>query len=204
MTPTTEQKALAATRTEWVLRFSQSLLVGAGVIALCYFAFAKLDAWVYQANAKRLLDSQIQMQQEKRVSPPQPAAKDGDVLGRVEIPRLGISVAVLKGTSSRILRLGAGHIEGTALLGEPGNSGIAGHRDTFFRPLKNIRQNDEIQIQTATGLSRYRVDWFRVVGPGDMSVMAPSTEAALTLVTCYPFYYFGAAPKRFVVHAQKL
>jgi sortase A len=203
MTPTTEQKSLVPTRTEWVLRSSRWLLVGVGVIALSYFAFAKLDAWVYQASANRSLDSQIQMQREQ-ISPPQPAAKDGDVLGRVDIPRLGMSVAVLKGTSSRILRLGAGHIEGTALLGGPGNSGIAGHRDTFFRPLRNIRQNDEIEIQTATGLSRYRVDWFRVVGPGDMSVLARSTESELTLVTCYPFYYFGAAPKRFVVHAQKL
>ena len=114
-----------------------------------------------------------------------------------------MSVAVLQGTTSRILRLGAGHIEGTALPGEGGNSAIAGHRDTFFRELKGIRQNDEIQLQTPSGLFRYEVDWVKVVAPDDISVLAPSTESALTLVTCYPFYFFGAAPKRFVVHAQE-
>lgn len=103
-----------------------------------------------------------------------------------------------------MLRLGAGHIEGTPLPGEPGNSGIAGHRDTFFRELKDIRRNDEIQIQTATGLLRYEVDWVKVVEPNDTTVLEPSTaESTLTLVTCYPFYFVGPAPNRFVVHARK-
>jgi sortase A len=102
-----------------------------------------------------------------------------------------------------MLRLGAGHIESTPLPGEAGNSGIAGHRDTFFRELKDIQSNDEIQIQTATGLFRYEVDWVRVVTPDDISVLAPSTDSVLTLVTCYPFYFVGPAPKRFVVRAHK-
>ena len=103
-----------------------------------------------------------------------------------------------------MLRLGAGHIAGTPLPGEPGNSGIAGHRDTFFRELKDIRSNDEIQLQTATGLFRYEVDWVKVVAPDDTSVLAPSTESALTLVTCYPFQFLGSAPQRFVVRAHKV
>jgi len=102
-----------------------------------------------------------------------------------------------------MLRLGAGHIEGTPLPGEPGNIGIAGHRDTFFRELKDVRENDEIDLQTATGLFRYEVDWVKVVAPDDNSVLATSTESALTLVTCYPFYLVGPAPNRFVVHAHK-
>ena len=101
-----------------------------------------------------------------------------------------------------MLRLGTGHIEGTPLPGDAGNSGIAGHRDTFFRGLKDIRKNDEIQFQTATGLFRYAVDWVKVVAPDDLSVLAPSTESSLTLVTCYPFYFVGPAPKRFVVRAH--
>ena len=104
-----------------------------------------------------------------------------------------------------LLRLGAGHIEGTPLPGEAGNSGIAGHRDTFFRDLEDIRQNDEIQLQTLTSLFRYQVDWVRVVEPNDATVLGPSTEeSTLTLVTCYPFYLVGPAPKRFVVHAHKI
>jgi sortase A len=130
--------------------------------------------------------------------------KKGDVLGRMDIPRLGVSVAVLQGTNSRVLRLGAGHIEGTPLPGEAGNSGIAGHRDTFFRELKDIRSNDEIQLQTATGFFRYEVDWAKVVAPDDVSVLSPSAESALTLVTCYPFYLVGPAPRRFVVRAHQV
>ncbi|SPE21728.1 Sortase family protein (fragment) [Candidatus Sulfotelmatobacter sp. SbA7] len=101
------------------------------------------------------------------------------------------------------MRLGAGHLEGTPLPGEAGNSAIAGHRDTFFRDLKDIRPMDEIQIQTPTALFRYQVDWVKVVDPDDLSVLAPSTESALTLVTCYPFYLVGPAPRRFVVHAHQ-
>jgi len=179
--------------------------------------FTLVDAKLYQASAKRSLESQIvenrivenqmQMEKERKVVQPapalQPAVKEGDVLGRMEIPRLGVSVAVLQGTKSRMLRLGAGHIEGTPLPGEPGNIGIAGHRDTFFRELKDVRENDEIDLQTATGLFRYEVDWVKVVAPDDNSVLATSTESALTLVTCYPFYLVGPAPNRFVVHAHK-
>ena len=200
---TANRRMSPSTRTQWVLRVSQYLLFGVGILALGYFGFTLLDAWVYQANAERSLENQIRLQQEHKVSYSKPALKEGDVLGRIEIPRLGMSVAVLQGTSARILRLGAGHIDGTALPGEPGNTGIAGHRDTFFRALKGIRPDDEIQLQTATGLLRYKVDWVKVVAPDDVGVLAPSTESTLTLVTCYPFYYFGAAPKRFIVHAQR-
>ena len=108
-----------------------------------------------------------------------------------------MSVAVLQGTSSRMLRLGAGHIAGTPLPGDTGNSGIAGHRDTFFRELKDIREKDEIQLQTATEIFHYEVDWVKVVDADDITVLEPSTfGSTLTLVTCYPFYYVGSAPKR--------
>jgi sortase A len=174
-----------------------------GTLALAYVGFTLLDARLYQASAKRSLESQIQVEEEGKATLPKSAVKKGEVLGRMDIPRLGVSVAVLQGTNSRMLRLGAGHIEGTPLPGEAGNSGIAGHRDTFFRKLKDIRANDEIQLQTATGLFRYEVDWAKVVAPDDVSVLAPSTESALTLVTCYPFYLVGPAPKRFVVRAHQ-
>ena len=140
---------------------------------------------------------QIALKSDPDAIRPKAAIKKGDLLGRLDIPRLNLSVAVLQGTSSRMLRLGTGHIENTPLPGEPGNSGIAGHRDTFFRGLKDVRAHDEIQFQTATGLLRYQVDWVKVVAPDDVSVLAPSTESALTLVTCYPFYFVGPSPQAF-------
>jgi len=203
MTLTTERE-MSPTRIRKLLRWSQRLLFITGTLALGYVSFTLLDARLYQVSAKRSLEGQIHLEREHHESQSKPAVKTGDVLGRIDIPRLGISVAVLQGTSSRMLRLGAGHIEGTPLPGKNGNSGIAGHRDTFFRELKDIRKNDEIQLQTLDGLFRYEVDWVKVVESNDSTVLEPSTqESTLTLVTCYPFYFVGSAPKRFVVRAHK-
>jgi sortase A len=185
------------------LRRTGTLLFLAGAIAIAYVATTLLHAKLHQDAAVNTLEKQISAQQEHKLSLPLAAAKQGDVLGRIEIPRLGVMIAILEGTSAQTLRLGVGHIEGTALPGEPGNSGIAGHRDTFFRPLKDIRTNDEIQIQTVTGISRYQVDWVRVVAPDDTEILNPAAASSLTLVTCYPFHLIGAAPQRFVVHAYK-
>jgi len=190
-------------RTRWLLRGSRYLCFITGIVALGYVGFTVLDANLYQVSAKRSLESQIQVEQEHPFQA-KAALKAGEVLGLMDIPRLGLSVAVLQGTNSRMLRLGVGHIAGTPLPGQPGNSGIAGHRDTFFRELKDVRRNDEIDFQTATGLFRYQVDWVKVVAPDDASVLAPSTEAVLTLVTCYPFYFVGPAPNRFVVRATQV
>ena len=200
----TTEREMRATRIRRILRWTQRLLFITGALALGYVGFTLLDARLYQVSAKRSLEGEIHQEKEHHESQLKPAVKAGDVLSRVDIPRLGISVAVLQGTSSRTLRLGAGHIEGTPLPGDTGNSGIAGHRDTFFRELKDIRENDEIQLQTATKLFHYQVDWVKVVDPDDITVLEPSTsESTLTLVTCYPFYFVGSAPKRFVVRAHK-
>jgi sortase A len=190
-------------RDRWILRGIRYLLYFGGMLALGYVGFTLLDARLYQVSAKRSLENQSQVENEQKPAAPKPAVKIGDVLGRMDIPRLGVSVAVLEGTNSRILRLGVGHIKGTALPGDPGNSGIAGHRDTFFRALKDVRRDDEIEIQTANGRFRYQVDWVKIVAPNDTSVLTPSTESSLTLVTCYPFYYVGPSPNRFVVRAHK-
>jgi sortase A len=186
-----------------LLRWIQRLLFITGILLLGYVGFTLLETRLYQVSAKRSLENEIRDEKERPQAQSKPPVRKGDVLGRMDIPRLGMSVAVLQGTSSRVLRLGIGHIAGTPLPGEDGNIGIAGHRDTFFRGLKDIRKNDEIQLQTASGLSRYTVDWAKVVANDDQSVLAPSNESALTLVTCYPFYFVGPAPKRFVVRAHK-
>jgi len=185
------------------LRWTRSFLFITGALAVSYVALTLLHAKLYQEAASNALKKQIDAREQHKASLPRAVAKEGDVLGRIEIPRLGMMVAVLEGTRAKTLRLGVGHIEGTALPGEPGNIGIAGHRDTYFRGLKDIRESDEIRIQTATGLTRYEVDWIQITAPGDTGVLAPSAGSAITLVTCYPFHYIGAAPRRFVVHAHR-
>jgi sortase A len=202
MKPATEQQEFAM-RGRLFLGWTRRLLLVAGTLAVCYVAVTLVHAKLYQDAAGEALDQQTSAQEQHKVSLSRAVAKEGDVLGRIEIPRLGVKVAILEGTTSETLRLGVGHIEGTALPGETGNVGIAGHRDTYFRALKDIRTNDEIQIQTATGLSRFEVDSVQIVDPGDTGVLAPSAGSAITLVTCYPFHFIGAAPKRFVVHAHK-
>jgi sortase A len=162
-----------------------------------------LHARNYQEVANTTLVQQMRAKEQSNVRPSIDALKEGNVLGRIEIPRLGLMVAILEGTTSRTLNVGVGHIKGTALPGEQGNIGIAGHRDTYFRALKNIQMGDEIRVQTATGLSRYKVNWVQIIAPDDIQVLAPSASSTLTLVTCYPFYFIGAAPKRFVVHAYQ-
>jgi sortase A len=185
------------------LRWTGRIFLIAGILALLYVAITLISARIYQINALSILDKQILVENQQKVEQPVLAIKEGDVLGSIEIPRIGVSVAVLQGTTSRTLRLGVGHINGTALPGEPGNIGIAGHRDTYFRALKDIRKDDEIHLQTAAGITRYDVDFIQITSPSDVGVLAPTAESSLTLVTCYPFYYIGAAPKRFIVHAHR-
>ena len=141
--------------------------------------------------------------------PPNPIAAaaspgKGGIVGRLEIPRIGLSVMVVEGVEDGDLKHAAGHIPGTALPGEPGNVGIAGHRDTFFRPLRSIRPNDTITLSTLQGAYRYRVVSTKVVRPEDIQVLYPTGRDTLTLVTCFPFDYVGSAPKRFIVQAHRL
>jgi sortase A len=126
------------------------------------------------------------------------------VIGRLEIPRLQLAVMVREGADEGTLSRAVGHIPGTALPGNIGNVGLAGHRDTFFRALRNIHSDDIIELQTTAGTYRYMVKSTRIVTPRDVSVLNASGGETLTLVTCYPFYYVGSAPKRFIVHATQI
>jgi sortase A len=128
----------------------------------------------------------------------------GGLVGRMEIPRLGMSMMVAEGTAEATLRRAGGHIRGTALPGRPGNVGIAGHRDTLFRPLRNVRQDDLITLTTLQGEYRYRVVSTQIVNPSDLSVLDPDGHEILTLVTCHPFYFVGPAPDRFIVRAKRV
>jgi len=122
-------------------------------------------------------------------------------LAVLRIPRLHLEVPVLPGTDDETLDRGLGHIEDTALPGADGNSGIAGHRDGFFRGLKDVVSGDVIEIDTRSGKDVYRIERTWIVNPEDVSVLEPTPERALTLVTCYPFYFIGSAPQRFIVRA---
>ena len=131
-----------------------------------------------------------------------PAPSAGMLLGRLEAPSVKMSTAVLEGSDDATLSRGAGHIEDTPFPGESGNVGIAGHRDTVFRPLRNIQVGDPLELTTPNRLYRYRISKTLIVGPDDVYVLDPSKSSMLTLVTCYPFEYVGHAPRRFIVQAE--
>jgi sortase A len=124
-------------------------------------------------------------------------------LAVLRIPKIGLEVAVLDGTDDITLNRAVGRIEGTARPGEHGNLGIAGHRDGFFRGLKDIGCGDTMELETLSGKEIYRVDDIWIVNPEDIQVLDPTPEAALTLVACYPFYFVGSAPKRYIVRAGR-
>ncbi|MFN7997359.1 MAG: class D sortase [Bryobacteraceae bacterium] len=135
-------------------------------------------------------------------APPAVAPEEGGPVCRLAIPRLNAEWFVVEGTGAKDLRLGPGHMTGTALPGTSGNCIIAGHRDTQFRVLKDLRKGDEIVLQTSRGDFRYRVNGMNVVASSNNRPLAPGDKPILSLITCYPFYYVGPAPKRFVAVAQ--
>ena len=124
------------------------------------------------------------------------------LIGRIEVSRIRLSALAREGVDVRTLRGSIGHVPGTSLPGDEGNSAFAAHRDTFFGPLKFIRAGDQIVITTPDGVHRYAVIGTRVVDPSEVSVLEPLPGHRLTLITCYPFDYVGSAPKRFIVQAE--
>jgi sortase A len=125
----------------------------------------------------------------------------GGPLAVLEIPKIGLEVPVLPGTDDLTLNRGVGLIEGTPRPGEIGNAGIAGHRDGFFRGLKDVGVGDAIEVTSLSGRHSYLVESIRIVSPEDVSVLDPASSPVLTLVTCYPFYFVGSAPQRYIVRA---
>lgn len=197
-----------------VLRWTRRVLLACAVSMLGYCAFVLGEAWIFQIRAdreleRRLHDERMARGGTLRAAPPAfpeaPAAPAADgLIGRIEIPRIGLSAVVLEGIDKKTLRLAVGHIPGTPLPGVLGNVGLAGHRDTFFRPLRNIHRDDTITLTTLLGNYRYRVVSIRIVNPHDVAVLDPSANEVLTLVTCHPFYFVGPAPNRFIVRAERI
>lgn len=188
-----------------ILKWLERTLLLVAVLSLGYYGWVTTESYLYQAYETRELDAILRSAPapiasvQARERRPEPIA--GSAIGRVEIPRLGVSAIVRAGSDARTLRLAVGHIPGTAYPGESGNVGLAGHRDTFFRKLREIRPDDVIQITTGEGTFRYRVERTTVVNPRDVWVLDATDHDVLTLITCYPFSYIGAAPQRFVVRA---
>lgn len=182
------------------LRWTQRLFFAGAAVLLGYCGLVAADSWVFQQreshNLQRLL---------KTASASGSAAVvPGGLLGRMEISRIGLSAILVEGDDAKTLRRAVGHIPGTALPGQPGNIAFSAHRDTFFRPLRNVRENDIIVVITPRGEFRYRVVSLEVVAPDDLAVLDASEGEILTLVTCYPFYFVGAAPDRFIVRAERI
>lgn len=178
------------------LKRAQRVFFLVGLLALSYVGFVLADAHIYQAYQSWRLEHAAK--RDLRTVPP------GFVIGRVEIPRIGLSAVVVQGDSERILRRSIGHIPGTALPGQSGNMVIAGHRDSFFRPLRGIHPGDRIMLKTPRGSYDYEVESTSVVAPQDLSVLQDSRQRQLTLITCYPFSWIGSAPNRFIVRARQI
>jgi sortase A len=185
-----------------------ALIIG-GALALAWYAYIQLDMFRTQRAVNRLIDEQKArygqlydhtplLPHTLVIVPP----RLGEPIGRMEIPRLHLSVVILEGTAPKTLRVAAGHINGTTLPGTAGNICIAAHRDTLFRPLRQVQPRDAIIITTTYGTFRYIVDMVEIVSPSDVRVLRPTTDQELTLITCYPFTYVGPAPKRLAVHAR--
>jgi sortase A len=225
-------KFITKQRTSWLTAPQRFLLWGryffftVGILALGYVAVTQLQAKLYQASETRRFQLALEASRASGgdVAPPPSLllpvpgadanqAKVGTVatagagsspLGRIEIGSIGVAAMILEGVDPRTLRRAVGHIPGTAFPGQGGNVGLAGHRDTFFRALRNIHKDDEITLETLDGSYRYRVDFTRVVAPEYIEVLNGSDDASLTLVTCYPFSFVGPAPQRFVVRAHRV
>ena len=194
-----------------ILEWSQRALIACAALLLGYCAFALVDAWLLQRRESRELERLLRDRYAASEIAPQPVspkgastAKTGGLIGRIDIPRLTLAVVVVEGVDKTTLRRAVGHIPGTALPGESGNAGLAGHRDTFFRPLKDLGIKDEIQLSTLNGTFKYEVVSLKVVDPHNVGVLAPSGENLLTLVTCFPFYFVGPAPERWIVRARQV
>jgi sortase A len=186
----------------WLRRGAFTLLA-TGLSLLGWALAAHFSTDLYQARQERAFFS-VSCAATPAVTPDPAQTADPDplVLGRIEIPRIGVAAIVREGADDSTLAIAVGHILSTARPGERGNMALAGHRDSFFRALRKIRRQDTIRIVTQKRSWEYAVSSTEVVNPEDTWVLDPTEDTVLSLVTCYPFDYVGHAPKRFVVRAS--
>lgn len=191
------------------LRLTEAGLWILAISTLGYCSYAYASAALYQHREKAVFaEAQAQARQTPDAASPMTASfplplARGEMLGILDIPRIGLSSVVEQGSDAHVLRNSVGHIPGTALPGESGNTALAAHRDTYFRHLSELRPGDQILFHSMVGTYRYTVQSTRIVPPTDTGVLASTRKPTLTLVTCFPFYYVGSAPKRFVLVATE-
>jgi sortase A len=207
-----------------VMRLIEIALLAFGIVLAGFFVAARIDSVVVSRQALESFEAAPPIpappaaagspetdapapdfsawdQQRVRAYERAAANRTGAPIAVLEIAKIGLTAPVLEGTDGLTLNHAVGRIAGTAWPGERGNIGLAAHRDGFFRGLKDIKIGDAIELRTRNGKDIYTVDHFQIVSPRDVNVLQPQPEPSLTLVTCYPFYYIGSAPKRFVVTA---
>ena len=190
------KRRLSAAYTK-LMRTACYFLLTLGVAALGYVGYVSADSKAYQAVEKEKFTQAI-------VTEAPHVLREGDVIGEIQVPRLRLDAMVVQGGTSRNLRRAVAHISNSALPGEWGNVALAGHRDTFFRPLRDVRPGDEIRFRTPRETFAYRVESIEIVGPRDTQVLEPSSGRDLTLITCFPFGFVGRAPGRFIVRAREV
>ena len=177
------------------LRYASYCFLLAGIVAVSYAGYTLADAGVYQAVEMRKFSHHAPLVEPHLLT-------IGEVMGQIEIPSLELRAVIVQGDSPELLRRGVGHLLDTPLPGAWGNVALAGHRDSFFRPLRHIQTGDEITLRTVRGEAfHYRVESTSVVSPTDVEVLKPSNRKELTLITCFPFNFVGSAPNRFIVRA---
>jgi sortase A len=208
------------------LKYLERTFIGAGCLLLAAYALAQTHAVVGQAQA---VDAFRLAQLEAQAN--SPGATDAETQsvdtslwakGRIDaykeslavnmdtpegllhIPAVDLTVPIFEGTAELNLSRGVGRIDGTSDIGESGNMGIAGHRDGFFRSLKDVKVGDVIEVETLDQVVSYRIENFLIVDPSDIEVLDQTSESMLTLVTCYPFYFVGHAPQRYIVQAARV
>lgn len=181
------------------------ILLAAGIILLGAYAITMIDGQVHSRGALRAFDSaqsQLSIAPAGVVAPGhRQSPENAAPMAVLRVEKLNLRVPVFEGTDAVVLNRGVGWIDGTAKPGEAGNVGIAGHRDKYFRGLKDLRKGDVIELSTVTGTMTYVVEQTKIVDPKDTYVLLPRSIASLTLVTCYPFYFVGNAPRRYILHA---
>lgn len=197
MNVTTQVLARRRTLVESCLHWAFCIFLAVGLLAIGYAGYIIADARTYQAIELRKFAHDVPI-----VGPHSPGI--GERVGEIEIPGLELRAVILQGDSSQVLRRGVGHLPNTAMPGELGNIGLAGHRDSFFRPLRRIRPGEMITLRTFKGEFQYQVESTRIVSPSNVEVLTSTDKRELTLVTCFPFSYVGAAPNRFIVRAVQV
>ena len=182
----------------WLAVWLEWLFLGVGIGCLGVFAYETVEARRFQAERAAEFARAA-------MSYAPVTVRTGGLVGMLDVPRLKLTTPVIEGDDDTTLKRAVGHLPDTPLPWENGNSALAGHRDGLFRPLKDIKVGDEIRFRTSREQIVYRVTDTSIVKPDDVSVLEQKNgERALTLITCYPFYYVGNAPKRFIVHARRV